>query len=363
MPDHLRKLQHKDKWFLLSKSPKNQKICNMKQLNLILAFFVAAAISGCTKSSLNSVKPTTSTNSLSTNSLIADSVTIYAGKFEINPVEVDGPKLTALFWGPYALAQDASGNLFVGDYYGNDIRKITTDGMVSTYSKGIDMPEYLAFDASGNLYMTYNQIVKVASNGSLSLISNSNYNGLTADNNGNIWGATQTQILKLNQSTGKMDLYAGVRAGGSADGDVSTASFTNIMSLAADKNGNLFVLDGNSIREINIAKGQVQTLTLKTQSPFSSPQAIAVDQWDNIYVTNYGDSSGNGYILKIGPDGTVSNFAGNKKTANSSSGLQGPAQSVSIDGPTGILLLPSGNFLVASTSGNVIQEITTHKQQ
>lgn len=334
----------------------------MKRLNLIMALSVAGLGFGCKKASINAVKPITSS---STSSLIADSVTIYAGKAAENPVEVDGSLSTATFWGPGGMTLDASGNLYVGDYYGDDIRKITPGGVVSTISKGIDMPEYLAFDASGNLYMTYNKIVKVLPNGLLSLIDSANYNGLIADNSGNIYGATATQILKFNQSTGKMDLYAGLRTSGSADGDVGTASFTMIQGLAFDKNGNLYVLDGNSIRVVSIANGKVQTLVLKgSQSPFNNPQAIAVDQWDNVYVTNYGDSNvGNGNIVKIGPDGTATNFAGNKKTSGAAADLKGAAQSTVFNGPTGILILPSGNILVSSMSSNVIQEITTHQQK
>jgi sugar lactone lactonase YvrE len=237
--------------------------------------------------------------------------------------------------------------------------------MVSTISSGIDMPEYLAFDASGNLYMTYNKIVHVSSTGSLSLIDNANYDGLAADNSGNIYAATLQRIMKLNPSTGKMDVFVGTGKVGSDDGGLSTATFTYIEGITFDKNGNIYVLDGNSIRIVDIAKSQVKTLTLKgSQSPFNNPQGLAVDQWDNVYVANYGDSnSGNGYILKITPDGSVSNFAGNRQKSGNPGGLQGAAQSVSFDGATGIILLPSGNFLVSCMSGNVIQKITTHKQQ
>ena len=336
----------------------------MKNLNLFLALFATGAIFGCKKSSLNAVKPSTSTSSL-TNSLIADSVRIYAGKVAENPVELDGPLSKATFWGPGGMTLDASGNLYVGDYYGDDIRKITPDGMVSTISTGIDMPEYLAFDASGKLYMTYNKIVQVLPTGSLSLIDSANYDGLAADNSGNVYAATLQRIMKLDPSTGKMNVYAGTGKVGSTDGDLSTATFTYIEGITFDKKGNIFVLDSNSIRIVDVANSQVKTLTLKgSQSPFNNPQGLAVDQWDNVYVANYGDSnSGNGYILKITPDGTASNFAGNRQKSGNPGGLQGAAQSVSFDGATGIILLPSGNFLVGCMSGNVIQEIITHKQQ
>jgi uncharacterized repeat protein (TIGR01451 family) len=80
----------------------------------------------------------------------------------------DGPANTATFNGPTGVAIDASGNIFVADT-GNDlIRRIGTDGMVTTvagapgapgFVDGIgsaarfDHPASLAFDALGNLYV------------------------------------------------------------------------------------------------------------------------------------------------------------------------------------------------------------------
>lgn len=335
----------------------------MKKLNLIPILLAVALVIGCSKNSSNTVKPATTT---ATNSLVADSVRVYAGAYNpnpniVNPLVTNGLMSSAVFAGPMGMTMDASGNLYIADYYSDDIRKITPAGMVSTISTGMDMPSYIAMDASGNMYVTYVQIDKVMPNGSLNELSNDPFIGLTADNNGNIYSATPTQIMKLDQSSGKMDVYAGTGASGSADGAISTASFASIQSLAADKSGNLFAMDGNSIRIINIAKGQVQTLALKGSPLFVSPQDIAVDQWDNIYVVNYGNDA-DGFILKVAADGTVSNFAGNAKRPANAAGLSGQPLSVSFEGPQGIFILPSGNILV-SCYDNVIQEIVTHKQQ
>ncbi len=332
----------------------------MKKLNLIPALIALTLMFGCKKNP-DGVKPTTTT---STNSLIADSVTVYAGSFVanpniVNPLATNGVLSSAAFGGPMGMTMDASGNLYVADYYSDDIRKITPGGMVSTISTGIDMPSYIAIDASGNLYVTFAQIDKVMPNGSLSMLSHAAFIGLTADNNGNIYASTPTQIMKLDQLSGQMVPYAGTTTAGSADGAVSAASFTNIESLAADKSGNLFVMDGNSIRIINIAKGQVKTLTLKGSPQFANPQGIAVDQWDNVYVANYGNNA-DGFILKVTADGMVSNFAGNAQRPANAAGLSGQPLSVSFEGPQGIFILPSGNILV-SCYDNVIQEIITHK--
>src|SRR6202012_6036913 len=110
--------------------------------------FAVTLILGCKKNP-DVVKPATTT---STNSLIADSVTVYAGSYVpnpniVNPVAINGPLSSATFGGPMGMTMDASGNLYVADYYSDDIRKITPGGMVSTVSTGMDMPSYIAMDA------------------------------------------------------------------------------------------------------------------------------------------------------------------------------------------------------------------------
>ena len=63
---------------------------------------------------------------------------------------------------------DAGGNLYLADYYNNSIRKITPEGIVTTFAgsqtpgsaDGIgiaaqfDAPTDVAVDAEGNLYVT-----------------------------------------------------------------------------------------------------------------------------------------------------------------------------------------------------------------
>ena len=80
---------------------------------------------------------------------------------------VDGKGSAASFYDPTGVVVDASGNLYIGDYGNYKIRKITPDGTVSTiagsgvegYADGIGIkatfggPEDLTLDASGNLYV------------------------------------------------------------------------------------------------------------------------------------------------------------------------------------------------------------------
>jgi Beta-propeller repeat len=50
----------------------------------------------------------------------------------------DGPGATAAFNHPSGVAVDSSGNVFVAGYWGNNIRKVTPSGVVSTFATGFN---------------------------------------------------------------------------------------------------------------------------------------------------------------------------------------------------------------------------------
>jgi hypothetical protein len=347
-----------------------------KSVNYLIpaAFFIIETFFGCGKGS--TVKPTPT----QTKGLVADSVVIYAGKVDNSGV-TNGPLSTALFANPWGMAIDQSGNIYVADYYNYDIRKISASGTVSTLAgngvKGFVngpaataeffAPQYVAADGAGNVYEIQqyfpgdqtNGALRKISNGVVSTIATGAYYGITADINGNIYVSTAYAIMKVNAS-GSLTAFAGGNAAGTADGTGTSASFAQLGTLTADPNGNILAFDNGNIRIINTSTAKVSTVTVKGSNPFEVPTSIAADQWDNVYVANEGNGADNGYILKITPDGTVTNFAGTKA---GSASLHGPALSTEIGIPQGMIILPSGNILVSSGQDAIIQEIITHQQQ
>jgi streptogramin lyase len=66
----------------------------------------------------------------------------------------EGTGTAASFDHPYGLVSDSVGNVFVADLYNNRIRKVTPDGVVSTFATGLSLPYALVFDSIGNLFVT-----------------------------------------------------------------------------------------------------------------------------------------------------------------------------------------------------------------
>ena len=115
-------------------------------------------------------------------------VSTFAGSPQ-NWGSADGQGTHAQFNGPVGLSFDSQGNLFVSDANNDTIRKITPDGTVSTFAgtAGMDgsvdgdaaaarfrSPAELAFDRRGNLFVadSLNQIVrKISTNGIVSTVS------------------------------------------------------------------------------------------------------------------------------------------------------------------------------------------------
>lgn len=81
-------------------------------------------------------------------------VTTLAGQ-SLQVGEVDGQGSAARFSGPSGIVFDASsGDLYVADFTGSALRKVTLAGAVTTVAIGIRGPDAISVDASGDLYVS-----------------------------------------------------------------------------------------------------------------------------------------------------------------------------------------------------------------
>jgi sugar lactone lactonase YvrE len=237
--------------------------------------------------------------------VVQGTLTLLAGRLG-GAGNIDGTGTNARFSSPKGIAIDGSGKLYVAS--NNTIRKITPAQVVTT-SKGISgSTQRLASDAAGNVYFTQGAAVrKLDADGVVSTVVSRQARDSNA---GPSLNADQAPITNTGPS------YTLV------DGPLDQATFGSLEGIAADRSGNLFVIDFGRLRRIG-ADGQVRTLAgAAPPSPFASLSlssngssgvfmgGVATDASGNVYAAQTNNSRSPIRILKFTPDGAASDYPG-----------------------------------------------------
>src|SRR5581483_9839433 len=93
-----------------------------------------------------------------------------------------GPASRALFANPQFVATDAAGNLYISDNGNGRIRKVGTDGLITSV-ESVGSPFGVAVDASGNLYVAHSsprtRVRKVSLDGTITTVAGGGNQPLT----------------------------------------------------------------------------------------------------------------------------------------------------------------------------------------
>lgn len=329
----------------------------------------------------------------------------------------DGAGAIARFNNPQGLAADAAGNVYVADRDNHTIRKITSEGMVSTVAGAAGSagasdgrgprarffrPSGIAVDAAGNLFVadTRNYTIRrVSAAGVVSTLAGRAQHdgsrdgsatqarfgfpqGIAVDTLGNVYVADTFSHAIRKIIRGSVTTLAGQSsppAMGSADGPGASARFAYPSSLAIDGGGNLYVADSHSLTVRKITPdGTVTTLAGLADHPgtqdgpgatarFAALGAVAVDRRGNLYLTDfvYTPVPATGKYVKPGPGatvrrvdaaGVVSTLAGH--ASNPSGSPDGIGAAARFESPSGIVADPAGTLYVTDTTANTVRRIT-----
>ncbi len=269
----------------------------------------------------------------------AGDVTTLAG-LAGNPGIADGNGGAARFDFPTAVAVDGAGNVFVTDLVFSTIRKITPAGDVTTYAGSpggfgsadgnggaaqFYGPYGVAVDGAGYVYVAdggNHTIRKISPARDVTTLAGSagnagstdglnglarfqNPQGLAVDGAGNLYVAdTGNNTIRKITPAGDVTTLAGLAGNaGSADGPGNTARFDHPSGPAVDSAGNVYVADSHNhtIRKITPA-GFVTTLAgavgvianvngAAANARFAFPNGVAVDGAGNLYVVDNGNHS------------------------------------------------------------------------
>ncbi len=161
-------------------------------------------------------------------------VTTLAGKASNMGGYADGTGSEAQFNAPVGLAVDANNNVYVAEFGGHRIRKITPTGVVSTIA-GNGTPGFV--QGTG----TVAQFNKPA--------------GVAVDKDGTLLIAdVGNNCIRKVSPTREVTLFAGSGIAGTNAGPVATAEFNYPISLAIDANGLVYVAEANNHRISKVEK-------------------------------------------------------------------------------------------------------------
>jgi sugar lactone lactonase YvrE len=173
---------------------------------------------------------------------------------------------SASFNYPVSLAVTTAGDVFVADQLNNVIRKVTKEGMVSTFA--------------GNGIATSKDGTGVAA-------GFNHPSGITIDKNGNLF-VTEVSgcVIRKITPNAVVTTVAGSGIKGYKDGNGNIAQFGELRAIAVNDNGDLYVADSfnNTIRKITSA-GEVTTY-MQTGTQTGALATIALDNENNIYLTD-----------------------------------------------------------------------------
>lgn len=311
-----------------------------------------------------------------------------------------GPATQASINLPSGVTSDSKGNLYISDRSNNRIRKVDTNGTISTYAGNgnegyvgdngpalkatLDKPFGITMDPKDNLIIAdrgNNRIRKVTPNGIITTIggdggfyfigdngpayraSVAGPTGVALDSKGNLFIADNyNNRVRVIDNLGMIRTFAGTGTQ-EYNGDSEVARETNLrkpFAIAIDQNDNLIVADRSHyrIRRIDPQGSKVETVAgdgvkmfggdggPATGARLNFPHGIVVDKNDNVIFADKAHFR----IRKIAPDGIINTIAGNGIRGNIGDG--GPALEASVY-PTYLSQNKKGEIYFMSPSGFV----------
>jgi hypothetical protein len=258
-----------------------------------------------------------------------------------------GPAVSAELNNPNDVAMDSAGNLYIADFVNSRVRKVDTGGIITTVagngtqgysgdggaatSAEIKLPEGIAVDDSGNLYIA---------------------------DNGN------SRIRKV--SGGIITTVAGNgTAGYSGDGGPATATELNYPTgVAVDATGNLYIADFQNSCIRKVSGGIITTVAGLDQGPgyagdggpataarLNYPTGVSVLPSGELFIAD----TFNNRIRKVDAAGIITTVAGNGTQGYGGDG--GPSDLAELYNPMGICVESRHKFYIGDAMNNRVRKV------
>jgi len=260
-----------------------------------------------------------------------------------------GPAIKAEINRVVGLATDAAGNIYLADQNNNVVRKVDTNGVITTFA-GTGAAGY-AGDGGPAAQAQLNAPlgVCVAPSGAIYV---------------NDYGNLRVREIS---TSGTITTVAGNGStGNSGDGGPAlAATFTIPIRCAVDASGNLFIVDQGAFRVRKVDTNGIITAYVgtgaqgfsgdggpATEAEFNNPTWVTEDASSNLYVSD----QFNHRVRRVDAgSGIITTVAGNGIGAFSGDG--GPATAASLDYPGGTVVDSTGALFIVDGGNNRVREV------
>jgi sugar lactone lactonase YvrE len=268
------------------------------------------------------------------------------------PALTDGKGRKASFNQPFGMCLDGKGNLYVADSANHCVRRISPDGIVSTFAGN---------GAKGTV------------DGPARQARFNTPSGVLSDGKGNLYVCSyEENSIRVVGPDGTVRSLVTSRVEGYRDGSLAEALIRAPRGLVFDSKGNIIFTDcwNHRVRRIT-PKGVVSTLAgggptgedaaatwrdgTGDEARFFAPCGLAIDRKDNLYVAD----AENHRIRKVTPGAVVTTIAGSGPSGKEGRGFaDGPAARSRLNTPTELAVTEEGIVYFSDTYGNRIRKIT-----
>jgi len=251
---------------------------------------------------------------------------------------------------PYSTAIDAAGNVYIADADNNRVRKVDVAGIITTFAgtgaagySGDDSPATVAMlsdpvgvavDASGNVYISdagNSRIRKVNTAGVITTVAGTEIRGYNGDN--------------IPATAAELYLPVGIAIDGS--GNLYICDGGNFRVRMVNTSGIITTIAGTGTLGFGSYGGPA------TATDINQPVGIAVDAAGNIFFTDDADE----YVFRVNTSGIFTTVAGNGHTGYNGDNI--PATTAHLSSPNGLAVDADENVYIADYGNDRIRKVNT----
>jgi sugar lactone lactonase YvrE len=265
---------------------------------------------------------------------------------------------------PQGVAVDAAGDVFVADFYNNEVKEmvavngsIPANPTILVLGSGFNFPLGVAVDAHGDVFVgdSYNNAAKeiLAVNGSIpanptiNILGSGFYgpDGVAVDAAGDVFVADT-----LNNAVKEILAVHGSIPATNPTINILSSDFKSPAGVAVDAAGDVFVADNgtNEVNEIVAVNGTIPAANptiLTVGSGFGLPSGVAVDAAADVFVADFGN---NEVKEMVAVNGSI-------PATNPTINVLGSGFSY----PVGVAVDAHGDVFVADEGNNAVKELQT----